>query len=202
MILPFVFSKLCLDNNNRVKLLSEPGSAGSDYINASFVSVSICSERKGRHIISKHRFVEDWFLPFVNIFPPSRAIFAPMSSSPPRVLCQAPWLTFGGWSGKQEPAPSPCWLSVLRKAEWVFRNVPRPPSSAHERTSWATFAGSEQLWHQPRLLQRSEAPVCLWHFRFAVTSTGRKTTSQCQCLVTFSSQRCQRKSLMTGRSEL
>lgn len=40
MFLPLVFSQLCLDNNNRVKLLSEPGSAGSDYINASFVSVS------------------------------------------------------------------------------------------------------------------------------------------------------------------
>lgn len=36
-----LFSTLCLDNNNRVKLLSEPGTAGSDYINASFVSVSI-----------------------------------------------------------------------------------------------------------------------------------------------------------------
>jgi len=31
---------LCLDNNNRVKLLSEPGMPGSDYINASFISVS------------------------------------------------------------------------------------------------------------------------------------------------------------------
>ena len=28
------------DNNNRVKLLSEPGMPGSDYINASFISVS------------------------------------------------------------------------------------------------------------------------------------------------------------------
>lgn len=31
---------MCLDNNNRVKLLSEPGMPGSDYINASFISVS------------------------------------------------------------------------------------------------------------------------------------------------------------------
>lgn len=29
------------DNNNRVKLLSEPGIPGSDYINASFVSVRV-----------------------------------------------------------------------------------------------------------------------------------------------------------------
>lgn len=36
IIIPVLF----LDNNNRVKLLSEPGTAGSDYINASFVSVS------------------------------------------------------------------------------------------------------------------------------------------------------------------
>lgn len=35
-----LLTKLCLDNNNRVKLLSEPGTAGSDYINGSFVSVS------------------------------------------------------------------------------------------------------------------------------------------------------------------
>lgn len=36
-----VYGPLCLlDNNNRVKLLSEPGIPGSDYINASFVSVS------------------------------------------------------------------------------------------------------------------------------------------------------------------
>lgn len=152
MFLQFVFSKLCLDNNNRVKLLSEPGSAGSDYINASFVSVSICCQRKRSLIISNHRY---------SPHPPciSRATFAPMSSLPPRVLCQALWLTFGGWSGKQAPAPSPCWLSVMKKAEWVFVNAPRPPSSAHERTSWATFAGSVQLWYQPRLLQRSEARV-------------------------------------------
>lgn len=63
---PLVFSKLCLDNNNRVKLLSEPGSAGSDYINASFVSVSIGSQRKGSHVISKHRFLEARFLLSVN----------------------------------------------------------------------------------------------------------------------------------------
>uniref|UniRef100_A0A672PV90 Uncharacterized protein n=1 Tax=Sinocyclocheilus grahami TaxID=75366 RepID=A0A672PV90_SINGR len=31
-----------LDNNNRVKLLSEPGMPGSDYINASFVSGYLC----------------------------------------------------------------------------------------------------------------------------------------------------------------
>lgn len=48
MFLPLVFSQLCLDNNNRVKLLSEPGSAGSDYINASFVSVSVCGQQKQR----------------------------------------------------------------------------------------------------------------------------------------------------------
>lgn len=36
----FLRVRLHLDNNNRVKLLSEPGMAGSDYINASFVSVS------------------------------------------------------------------------------------------------------------------------------------------------------------------
>lgn len=51
----FFFTKLCLDNNNRVKLLSEPGSAGSDYINASFVSVSICRQSK-RGLISQHWF--------------------------------------------------------------------------------------------------------------------------------------------------
>lgn len=56
MFLPFISSKLCLDNNNRVKLLSEAGSAGSDYINASFVSVSICCQRKRSHIISNHRY--------------------------------------------------------------------------------------------------------------------------------------------------
>ncbi|TRY76067.1 hypothetical protein DNTS_012284 [Danionella cerebrum] len=33
---------VCLDNNNRVKLLSEPGMPGSDYINASFVSGYLC----------------------------------------------------------------------------------------------------------------------------------------------------------------
>ncbi|MEQ2262201.1 hypothetical protein XENORESO_001073, partial [Xenotaenia resolanae] len=38
----FLLVLLRLDNNNRVKLLSEPGMAGSDYINASFVSGYLC----------------------------------------------------------------------------------------------------------------------------------------------------------------
>lgn len=42
-----LLTMLCLDNNNRVKLLSEPGTAGSDYINASFVSVSTSYQPSG-----------------------------------------------------------------------------------------------------------------------------------------------------------
>lgn len=94
MFLHLVFSKLCPDNNNRVKLLSEPGSAGSDYINASFISVSICCQRETSQIISNHRYFRV-LTPYIHPSV-SRAIFAPMSSSPPRVPCQALWLTFGG----------------------------------------------------------------------------------------------------------
>ena len=97
LVIDLITMLLPTDDRSRCRLNTIPGQQGSDYINASLIDVRNCLT-----------LMPPWFSKKIVIYHHCRATTSVMPSLQPKVPCQIPLMTSGGWCGRPSVLPLSC----------------------------------------------------------------------------------------------